>query len=145
MSELLNTLAITDGDLYINDLTIVPETLVGQVIEDIIAKFPNGCYFCMVENPTPLGMDIAKEHMVKLPLHPYEASGLVNTAYLVSDLNDETLIKKVCKDLIGSTHEMVTEAVRGKDLDITLDNTLFFVIESDLTYNIINYFLLYKK
>lgn len=145
MNNLLNTLAITDGDLYINDLTIVPETLIGEVLEKLIAKFPEGAYFCMVEGLKNKFLQIEPEEMVILPLHPYEASGLVNTAYLVSDLSDATLIKKVCKDLIGSTHEMVTDAARPESLDIRLDNTMFFVIETDLTYNIIKYSLAYRK
>lgn len=145
MKELLNTLAITDGDLYINDLTIVPETLIGEVLDKIIAKFPDGAYFCMVEGLKNKFLQIKPEDMVILPLHPYEASGLVNTAYLVSDLSDQTLIKKICKDLIGNTHEMVTEAVRPEALELTLNNTMFFVIETDLTYNIIKYHLAYCK
>lgn len=145
MNNLLNTLAITDGDLYINDLTIVPETLIGDVLDKLIAKFPEGAYFCMVEGLKSKFLLEQPEDMVILPLHPYEASGLVNTAYLVSDLSDQILIKKICKDLIGSTHEMVTDAVRPEAVDITLDNTMFFVIEADLTYNIIKYHLAYRK
>ncbi|ANZ50408.1 hypothetical protein PHOBOS_218 [Erwinia phage vB_EamM_Phobos] len=140
---MLNTLEHTDGDLYVNNLTIVLDKMDAAYLDALVARFPNPVPMVLVDSHASIPMEMNVDVLEVKAIAPYEASGVINSSSDYSLITNETLKKAICKELIGSLHPMVMEApVPPADFDYS--EALFILCLEDL-HGAVNYSLAYIK
>ena len=129
--SLLNTLEYTDGDFYVNDLTIVLDKLDPDYLKELVARFPKPVAIVLADSIESVHAHIDTGITVNKPIGSYEASGIINSSSDYSLIADEDLKKKICKELIGSLHDMVMKAPLPA-VDFDYEDTLFVICSAPL-------------
>lgn len=123
---MLNTLEYSDEDLYVNNLTIVLDKLDPEYLTGLIKRFPEPVAIVQLSRLAQLPVEGVVGQLEVKPIASYEASGIVNSSSAYSLVDDPSIKKVVCKELIGSPHDMVMAAPQPP-ADFDYKNALYIV------------------
>lgn len=123
---MLNTLEYSDEDLYVNNLTIVLDKLDPEYLMGLIKRFPEPVAIVQLSRLAQLPVEGVVGQLEVKPIASYEASGIVNSSSAYSLVDDPSIKKVVCKELIGSPHDMVMAAPQPP-ADFDYKNALYIV------------------
>lgn len=124
--SMLNTLEYSDEDLYVNNLTIVLDKLDPEYLMGLIKRFPEPVAIVQLSRLAQLPVEGVVGQLEVKPIASYEASGIVNSSSAYSLVDDPSIKKVVCKELIGSPHDMVMAAPQPP-ADFDYKNALYIV------------------
>lgn len=124
--SMLNTLEYSDEDLYVNNLTIVLDKLDPEYLTGLVKRFPEPVAIVHLSRLAQIPENYELANLVVKEIASYEASGIVNSSSAYSLVDDTAIKKAVCKELIGSPHDMVMAAPQPP-ADFDYKNALYIV------------------
>lgn len=137
--SMLNTLEYSDEDLYVNNLTIVLDKLDPAYLEGLIKRFPEPVAIVHISRLAQIPELLGLSRIRTKPIASYEASGIVNSSSAFSLVDDPAIKKAVCKELIGSPHDMVMAAPQPP-ADFDYENALYVLfnkVEDGIEYALV--------